>query len=431
MEKQDAVSEEIVIVGSRHGELADIVKPIYEKGDPIDERKISELLGLERVILWPSDEDFDKYGVRVLTEDLRPIGHVWMCQSPAVLRWLQEKRLKYLKVRITRICVTAGVLMAKSESPLALEETERCVAKMDRGWAADLPEVLKSLTEQSLGLGLQLLRDELEESEQWSPRLEMRIDNLLKSLPLDLSGHHYRDCIDLYKTMMASDDAEVRMQGELVLKSVVHRGSPDQMQWWVENWLPDFLRMAAEGDLLGIFESARYTLEDVEELLRQAPANLFHLYQANRHRFVRELYYSALPQPLYNRLLTLLAVREAMLKRNGGKNEQEEKLNARVLAKALAACSALIWGNAAYSVPFCVCRDHYSVENNATSFERLLAEAGIEIPEGTINAAFSRNPWLKYHTDKWKENDVPRRALRLRDAIIEGLDAIMQQKISL
>ena len=74
MDKQDALSEEIVIVGSRHGELADVFKPIYEKGDPIKGDSIKELLGFDDVILSPADNSYDGYAVGVYTSDLKLIG---------------------------------------------------------------------------------------------------------------------------------------------------------------------------------------------------------------------------------------------------------------------------------------------------------------------------------------------------------------------
>ena len=90
----------------------------------------------------------------------------------------------------------------------------------------------------------------------------------------------------------------------------------------------------------------------------------------------------------------------------GEREEQPTKdltLDAERLAKALKECKPFIWGNAAYSIPFCVCRDLYHMTNNASLFERMLAEAGIEIPDGTINAAMSRNPWMKLHIEKWEQ----------------------------
>ena len=82
MDKQDSPSEEIVIVGSRYGALADVVKPIYETGTPIREDNIRGLLGFDEVILAPADNDFDNLAVGAYTSELKQIGHVWMCQSP-------------------------------------------------------------------------------------------------------------------------------------------------------------------------------------------------------------------------------------------------------------------------------------------------------------------------------------------------------------
>ena len=64
---------------------------------------------------------------------------------------------------------------------------------------------------------------------------------------------------------------------------------------------------------------------EVEELLRKAPERLFQLYLVNRYRFATHLYYSRLSQRAYDRLLTLLAVREAMLaKQASGPAEKRE-----------------------------------------------------------------------------------------------------------
>lgn len=102
--------------------------------------------------------------------------------------------------------------------------------------------------------------------------------------------------------------------------------------------------------------------------------------------------------------------------------EGERRLDAKALAGALAGCKAFIWGNAAYAVVFCVCRDLYHLANNASNFERLLAEAGFEIPDGTTNNAMSRNPWMKLHIDRWEQQGVMERALKLRDNFIQEME---------
>ena len=103
------------------------------------------------------------------------------------------------------------------------------------------------------------------------------------------------------------------------------------------------------------------------------------------------------------------------------------KLTPQLVMSALQACKdeGLIWANSAYSVVFCVCRDEYAMENNATYFERLLAEGGIVIPEGTINNCISRHPWMRYPIDKWKENGAKGRALKLRDAFRQQMELLL------
>jgi hypothetical protein len=192
-------------------------------------------------------------------------------------------------------------------------------------WAVDLPEVLTSMTSQSLTLGIDLLSDELRESAAWSDRLRQRIDNVLRHLPLDLSASHCQECMEVYRQMKQSTIAEVRQHSELLLQTLVSRGSQQQMEWWTEHWLTDFFASAASSDLLRLYEADGWTLERVEELLRKAPERLFQLYLVNKYRFATHLYYSRLSQRAYDRLLTLLAVREAMLaKQASGPAEKRE-----------------------------------------------------------------------------------------------------------
>ena len=85
------------------------------------------------------------------------------------------------------------------------------------------------------------------------------------------------------------------------------------------------------------------------------------------------------------------------------------------IMKALMLSKAYIWGNAAYTVAFCVIRDDYNNGESVSSFERMLNERGIELPQGTLNAAISRNPWMRYNVDKWEENGAMERAIKMRD----------------
>lgn len=100
----------------------------------------------------------------------------------------------------------------------------------------------------------------------------------------------------------------------------------------------------------------------------------------------------------------------------------QRPVSSEQVGMALKQCGAYIWGHAAYSIAFCVCRDVYHMGDNASLFERIMAGEGIMMPEGTINSAMSRNPWMKYHIDRWEEQGVMERVLKLRDVFIRQME---------
>ena len=88
-------------------------------------------------------------------------------------------------------------------------------------------------------------------------------------------------------------------------------------------------------------------------------------------------------------------------------------LTADLLGKAVCGVKEYIWGNAAYAVLFCVCRDEYGWQDNASYFERQLQLLEINIPPGTLNAAISRNPYMRQPLGKWKALGVMERVMVL------------------
>ena len=100
-------------------------------------------------------------------------------------------------------------------------------------------------------------------------------------------------------------------------------------------------------------------------------------------------------------------------------------LTTELLGEAMSNVMAYVWGNAAYAVVFCACRDVYGWQDNASFFERQLAAVGKEIPAGTVNAALSRNPYMRMPVDKWKGCGVMERVLVLKDKFCEQADALM------
>ena len=95
--------------------------------------------------------------------------------------------------------------------------------------------------------------------------------------------------------------------------------------------------------------------------------------------------------------------------------QKESRQDADVIAKALKKCASFVWGNAAYAVAFCVCRDLCGWQDNASYFERQMQQQGIVFPPGTINTTISRNPFMKLNVDKWDGNGVMERVIKLRD----------------
>jgi len=185
---------------------------------------------------------------------------------------------------------------------------------IDMTWADDVPNEMTNLEEESQELGLDLLNDELAKSKKWSDTLKLRIDNMLYYLRTNLSRQCYNTCMDIYQQLIKSSDEKVREQGEWFLKTLVSKGSKRQIELWVNEWLPEFLKKASDGDTLELYKASGYTLEKVESLLNDAPYRLYQMYKVNKYRFAKQLYYSALPQKIYYRLLTLLALREELRK---------------------------------------------------------------------------------------------------------------------
>ena len=98
-----------------------------------------------------------------------------------------------------------------------------------------------------------------------------------------------------------------------------------------------------------------------------------------------------------------------------GDNLASTDIDSSMVSQALAKCGDYIWGNSAYAVPFCVCRDVYGWEDNASLFERKLELEGVELPPGTINTAINRNPYMKLPIFKWKDKGAKERVLKFKE----------------
>lgn len=110
---------------------------------------------------------------------------------------------------------------------------------------------------------------------------------------------------------------------------------------------------------------------------------------------------------------------------NTSSKENESTVSSKQLAEALKSCKGIFSSMASYAIAFCVCRDVYKMKDNVAKFVRGLRENGIEITEGSINTALSRNAYMKYHVDKWKENGADDKVLKKRDMFKDKMDEVL------
>ena len=111
--------------------------------------------------------------------------------------------------------------------------------------------------------------------------------------------------------------------------------------------------------------------------------------------------------------------------RDGMEKEGEKKtqLSGECLARAIENCQEYFWGNSAYAVLFCVCRDDYDENGNKSLFEQRLQKLPYKksltfyCHTRSISNAFSNNPVYNEHIDTWESFNPLPRIIKLRDAI--------------
>ena len=435
--EQENSSEEIIIVASLYGDFGDVLKPIYEIGKPIEKNDIKELLGNDVVYLCPRDNYFDRYAVGVYTANQKLLGFIWMNQAPSIRHWMEINNKRYVAIHINRINTKERLIMAALPEGMTLERIERSAGINDK-WANDLPLVVTSIKQQGLELGLFRLKDELESKTEWDDDIKAMIDNVMQYLESDLSDNCYGDCNDVYKLMRKSPVKVIREKADWFVQKLASRGTTERTQWWIDKWLPLYMKEAYEENLMSIYKEGDYTLEKVKELLKSAPFDLFKLYKADRVKFVNKLYYSVLPQRIFYRLLTLLTVWERLRNENENQNEnQNEKLKVKVdrvidynvLKKAVVKVQPYMWASSSYAVVYCVCRDKYGYPDNMSKFEREFSKSktGYSCKEGVISSTFRTNSYMKMHIDRWEQNGAKERALILKNKFIEEVNNIIKE----
>ena len=94
-----------------------------------------------------------------------------------------------------------------------------------------------------------------------------------------------------------------------------------------------------------------------------------------------------------------------------------------LLTQAIENCQAYFWGNSAYAVVFCICRDDLDMEPNKSSFETMVEslpyskQRSYTCPENTIAAAFANNPIYYDNINNWDGKNPMARIIKLRDEL--------------
>ena len=111
---------------------------------------------------------------------------------------------------------------------------------------------------------------------------------------------------------------------------------------------------------------------------------------------------------------------------DGGKAAE---LCERRLARAIENCQEYFWGNSAYAVVYCVCRDDYKQKDLTQSgFERMVEQLTYSkmrdytCTSGTIANAFCHNSLFKTHVSRWELQGASERILKLRNQLRKELE---------
>lgn len=103
-------------------------------------------------------------------------------------------------------------------------------------------------------------------------------------------------------------------------------------------------------------------------------------------------------------------------------DKPKEQVSREVMGRAIKAVQGLFWGQSAHAVIFCAMRDCYDYEDNACQYEADVEELTKEMdfdypcPPNTISSSFHNNDYLKLNVDKWEQNNVKQRSIRLLKA---------------
>jgi len=110
---------------------------------------------------------------------------------------------------------------------------------------------------------------------------------------------------------------------------------------------------------------------------------------------------------------------------NSQSNSNTKYVKPEIIAKVIQKLKPTFWGNAAFTIQFCACRDLYGWQNNALEFERIMREYGFDIPEGTITNTIFHNKYMELGVDKWETNGAMQRVMTLLENFKSNVENVI------
>lgn len=109
--------------------------------------------------------------------------------------------------------------------------------------------------------------------------------------------------------------------------------------------------------------------------------------------------------------------------------QDDEQPDVATLARAIENCQEYFWGNSAYAVVYCVCRDDFHNKDLTQSgFERMVEKLpyskkrDYQCTSGTIANAFCHNSLFKTHVSRWEMQGASERIIRLLNQLRKELE---------
>lgn len=109
--------------------------------------------------------------------------------------------------------------------------------------------------------------------------------------------------------------------------------------------------------------------------------------------------------------------------------KEEGQPDVTMLARAIENCQKYFWGNSAYAVVYCICRDDYNnTDLTQNGFERMVEalpyskKRDYQCTSGTIANAFCHNSLFKTHVSRWEMQGASERIIKLLNQLRKELE---------